>query len=157
MKVDDNGILLLALWERVEPHVYRDFGGLPTIGIGHKLTLSERRSGVIIIAGRRVPYAQGLTGGQIDALLQQDLLPAEQAVMNMVFVGLTQNQFNALVSFVFNVGIGAFQHSTLLTVLNQREYDQVPVQMRRWIYDDGVQVEGLKNRREKEIELWNQA
>jgi lysozyme len=68
---------------------------------------------------------------------------------------LNQNQFDALVSFAFNVGDGAFRSSTLLRLLNQGQYDQVPAQLRRWNMDNGHVVQGLINRRNKEIALWN--
>ena len=61
----------------------------------------------------------------------------------------------ALVSFAFNVGDGAFRSSTLLRLLNQGQYDQVPAQLRRWNMDNGHVVQGLINRRNKEIALWN--
>ena len=73
----------------------------------------------------------------------------------MVKVPLNQNQFDALVSFVFNVGNNAFRDSTLVKVLNAGHFDQVPTQLRRWIRDNGKIVKGLINRREKEIALWN--
>jgi len=67
---------------------------------------------------------------------------------------LNRNQFTALVSFVFNVGVTAFRESTLLRVLNFGRYTEVPSQLKRWIYDNGVVVNGLINRRNAEIELW---
>jgi lysozyme len=88
-------------------------------------------------------------------LLSQDVKPAEQSVNNGVKVSLNQNQFDALVSFTFNVGGGAFSSSTLLKVLNQGQYDQVPDQLRRWTKSGGRTVQGLVNRRENEIKLWN--
>jgi lysozyme len=88
-------------------------------------------------------------------LLGQDLEGAERTVNEAVTVPLNQNQFDALVSFTFNVGNGAFRGSTLLKLLNQRQYDQVPTQLRRWVMDNGHVVQGLVNRREKEIALWN--
>jgi lysozyme len=78
-------------------------------------------------------------------------------VNESVTVPLNQNQFDALVSFSFNVGDNAFRGSTLLKLLNQGQYDQVPAQLRRWVRDNGHVVQGLINRREKEIVLWNTA
>ena len=84
----------------------------------------------------------------------QDVKPAEQAVGGGVKVALSQNQFDALVSFAFNVGNGAFLGSTLLKVLNQGQYDQVPTQLLRWTRSGGQVVQGLVNRRQNEIKLW---
>ncbi|TAN46831.1 MAG: hypothetical protein EPN21_19290 [Methylococcaceae bacterium] len=91
-------------------------------------------------------YVNGLTAGQADILLCQDLAPAEDAVNGAVTVSLTQNQFDALVSFTFNVGKGAFLGSTLLKLLNQGQYGQVPVQLERWNRSGGQVVQGLVNR-----------
>jgi lysozyme len=67
---------------------------------------------------------------------------------------LTQNQFDALVSFAFNVGVAAFLESTLLRLLNGKAYDMVPDQLKRWSRDNGHIVPGLTHRRQKEIDLW---
>jgi lysozyme len=102
-----------------------------------------------------VPYASGLTDQQVLDLLSQDVQPAENAVNAGVKVALNQNQFDALVSFTFNVGVGAFSGSTLLKVLNQGDYDGVPAQLSRWNKAGGKVVQGLVNRRDNEIKLWN--
>jgi len=86
--------------------------------------------------------------------LSQDLNWFENEI-NYRVKNINQNQFDALVSFVFNIGGHAFRESTLLKKLNAGEYDQVPDQLRRWIYSGGKVVKGLINRREKEIERWN--
>jgi lysozyme len=155
MKVGDKGKQLFKKWEGLVAHVYNDSGGQPTIGIGHLLTQSERISGKIVINGKACQYHDGLTEEQCWELLDQDLDGAENCVNAAVKVGLNQNQFDALVSFVFNVGKGAFLGSTLLQVLNQSKYAEVPAQLKRWNKDNGHEVAGLTNRREKEIELWN--
>lgn len=154
-QVGQLGKNLFKEWEGLVTLAYLDSGGEPTIGIGHLLTRSERTSGKIIIRGQAVSYQNGLTEQQCWDLLDQDLDQAEKAVSDAVTVPLNQNQFDALVSFVFNVGTGAFHGSTLLKLLNQRQYNQVPAQLRRWIRDNGKVVQGLVNRREKEIVLWN--
>ena len=155
MQMSINGRKLLEQWEGVRLNVYKDSANLPTIGVGHLLTSSERSSGKISINGAIVAYTNGLTAEQADALLAQDLKPAETTVNNGVKVKLNQNQFDALVSFTFNIGGGAFTGSTLLKVLNQGEYDQVPSQLIRWDKSAGQVVPGLQNRRNNEIKLWN--
>jgi lysozyme len=102
-----------------------------------------------------VKYVNGLTNQQVIDLLSQDVKPAEQAVNNGAKVPLSQNQFDALVSFTFNVGTGAFNGSTLLKVLNQKQYADVPTQLLRWTRAGGQVVQGLVNRRQNEIKLWN--
>lgn len=111
-------------------------------------------SGRIIIHGVSVAFANGLDEDQILSLLSQDLEPAEKGVNSKVKVSLSQNQFDALVSFTFNTGIQAFAGSTLLKILNQANYAGVPDQLRRWVHAGGKVIDGLVNRRENEIKLW---
>lgn len=154
MQVSEKGKKLLAEWEGVKLQVYKDVAGLPTIGVGHLLTRDELTSGKIWIRGGPIKYANGLTKEQVMDLLGQDLEEFEKVVNNSVKVELKQNQFDALVSFTFNVGANAFKNSTLLKVLNQGQYEEVPNQLRRWVYAGGQKVQGMINRREKEINLW---
>ena len=155
MQMSKHGLGLLEKWEGFELNVYKDSAGLPTIGVGHLLTKSELTSGKIVIDGVPVKYSDGLTNQQVLDLLSQDVKPAEQSVNNGVKVALDQNQFDALVSFTFNVGVGAFTASTLLKVLNQKQYAEVPTQFLRWVRSGGQVVQGLLNRRQNEISLWN--
>ena len=155
MQVGQRGKNLFKEWEGLVTHEYLDSGGAPTIGIGHLLTRSERTSGKVVIGGQALDYRNGLTEQQCWDLLDQDLSGSQGTVNDAVKVSLNQNQFDALVSFVFNVGDGAFRGSTLLRVLNQGQYDQVPNQLKRWNMDNGHVVQGLVNRRAKEIALWN--
>jgi len=154
MKVDAKFYDFLKHVEGSYKQVYLDSGGEPTIGIGHLLTLSERRSGKLVIDKAVVEYRRGLTDAQVLNLCQQDIRAVVKVVNRGVKVPLTQNQFNTLVSFTFNVGDESFLDSTLLRVLNQDQYGVVPSQLRRWKYDNGKVVQGLVNRREKEIQLW---
>ena len=155
MQMSQHGLSLLEQWEGFKLQVYRDSAGLPTIGVGHLLTRSELTSGKIVIGGVPVKYSGGLTQQQVNDLLAQDVQPAAQAVNGGVKVALNQNQFDALTSFTFNVGINAFKGSTLLRLLNQSQYDQVPAQLLRWTRAGGQVVPGLLNRRQNEIKLWN--
>ena len=155
MEMSEQGKELLAQWEGIETEVYLDVAGLKTIGVGHLLTKDELSSGKITIGGTAVQYADGITDGQVYDLLGQDLAGFEQTVNDKVTVSLKQVQFDALVSFSFNVGASAFSSSTLLKKLNQGNYDEMPTQLRRWVYSGGNKVQGLVNRRENEVKLWN--
>lgn len=155
MRMSENGRRLLAEWEGSETEVYKDSAKLDTIGVGHLITGGETQSGNIVINGVPVAYAGGLTEEQVLDLLDQDLKRFNEAVSESVTVPLSQNQFDALVSFSFNVGVGAFKSSTLLKLLNREQYNEVPAQLRRWNKADGKVVQGLINRRENEIALWN--
>lgn len=100
-------------------------------------------------------FRDGITRERALELLRTDAGTAERAVRTQVTVDLTQSQFDALVSFTFNVGVGAFRRSTLLAELNQGNYDEVPTQLRQWTRAGGRVVRGLERRREAEVELWS--
>lgn len=155
MRVSKAGFALIEKWEGRVYKPYRCPGGYLTIGVGHKMTPSELHSGYVIIDGRKVRYAGGLTDAMIDDLLAQDVLGPEDTLNFWAEAPLTQNQFDALASFIFNVGDAAFINSTLLKRLNDHQYDEVPAQLRRWVYSNGRKLRGLAGRREDEIALWN--
>lgn len=155
--ISNKGIEFIARLEGMRRRVYADEGGLATIGIGHLLTQAELASGTIIIGSQEIPYGQGLTIDQCYELLRQDLVAPAAAVARAVTAGINQNQFDALVSFVFNVGCSAFSRSTLLQCINAEELNEVPGQLRKWIYVNGGKSDGLRRRREAEIVLWNAA
>lgn len=154
MRMSEKGRHLLTQWEGKEAKVYKDSAGLLTIGVGHLLTKDEIASGKILILGIATKYSDGLTDHQIDQLLVQDLAGAEGAVNSGIDAALNQNQFDALVSFVFNVGRTAFYNSTLRKLLNLGKYKEVPDQLRRWNRAGGVVIPGLSIRRENEIKLF---
>ena len=154
MKMSHEGVQVLIEMEGSKATAYRDSAGLLTIGVGHLLTKDELSSGKIVLGGVPVKWRAGLTADQVDSLLSQDIAPVENAVTAAVKVPLTEDQFDALVCFAFNVGTGAFRNSGLLRKLNSGNYAAVPTQMRRWVYAGGEVVTGLANRREKEISLW---
>ena len=154
MQMSEKAKRLLALWEGSKPNVYLDVAGLPTIGVGHLLTKDELSSGEIFIKNVPVKHRFGLTAEQAIDLLTQDLKRFEQVVSGAATVPLNQNQFDALVSFSFNAGAQAFKNSTLLRLLNQGQYAAVPAQLRRWVYAGNRVIQGLANRREREIQLW---
>jgi len=156
MKIGQKGIDLIAEFEGRRNQLYYCPGGYPTIGIGHKLRNEEIKSGFIQIGAESVYYKNGLTDQQIEDLLRQDVKTYEDAVNSLVRVPLNQNQFDALVSFTFNLGVGNLADSTLLRVLNGSKYDSVPDQLRKWVYAGGKRLRGLVRRREAEIELWNE-
>jgi len=154
MKMSPVGLQLLTLWEGSKAKVYKDSAGLPTIGVGHLLLKSEIAADAIKIGGQLVRLRFGLTEDQIRGLLAQDLVRFEDAINKNVKVTLSQNQFDALVAFCFNVGVSSFLRSTLLKAINNGTLDAVPDQLRRWNTVGGKPVPGLVNRREKEIKLW---
>lgn len=118
--------------------------GAATIGFGH--------TGKYARPGNEISFGEG------KEIMRQDLVAYEDAVEAGVKVHLNENQFAALVSFAFNVGVDAFLGSTLLKRLNKGEYDAVPYELLKWnkttIKGKKVKSTGLVNRRNKEIGLW---
>jgi lysozyme len=93
---------------------------------------------------------------QVDEAMAEQLLIgdvgfAEAAVRSSIHIPLSQNQFDALVSFTFNVGAGALQRSTLRRVINRGEEADVPAQWMRWVWAGGRKLSGLARRRGSEL------
>ena len=155
MRINRDGLKFIEKWEGMVLYVYMDIAGHKTIGIGHLLNRQEVTTGTIFIAGKFIDYSNGITEDQAYSLLGQDARWAENVVNDLVKVHLTQNQFNALVSFTFNLGTQAFKESTLLKQVNKENFEDIPHQLNRWVYADGVRSQGLVNRRKAEGELFN--
>lgn len=140
MNTSPSGRVLIKGFEGCKLTAYRDMVGVLTIGVGH--------------TGKDVFPGQEITDAEADALLAKDLLRAEHYVTALVTVPLNQNQFDALVSFTFNLGNGALQESTLLKLLNNGEYTAAKEQFKRWDMAGGKHVEGLLSRRISEASLF---
>lgn len=139
MSVSDAGVDFVRLKEGFFSYAYTDPIGVWTIGYGHT-------------AG--VQRGQHVTQLQAIALLRQDLSLAEKAVRSYVSVPLTQGQFDALVSFAFNVGNGALLHSTLLKKLNEGDYEGAKNEFPKWCHAAGRTLPGLVTRRRQEAEMF---
>lgn len=157
MKMSERGIKLLSEWEGYKKLRYKDSAGKWTIGVGHLLTDQELQTGRIKIGEFQVGVmTKPLTDEEVRELLAQDLVRFEKAVNETVKVKLNQDQFDALVSFAFNIGVGAFKSGIgVVRDLNLGRYHEVPNQLRKWNKAGGKIIKGLVNRREKEISLWN--
>jgi lysozyme len=154
-KVDAQFFEFLKEEEGFENKEYTDSEGNLTIGIGHLLTETELKTGYIAINDVKVYYKNGITDDHVVNLCIQDTDHSVHCVNRFVTVKLSQNQFNALVSFCYNIGALAFRKSTLLKKLNSELYEEVPFQMKRWVYDNNKKiVKGLVNRRNSEVKLW---
>lgn len=155
MKTSTTGIQMIMQLEGAIPDVYRDAVGLPTIGVGHLLSQDEISSGKIELSdGAVLDIRQPLSYSDMHRLLMDDLTSREAAVVAAINVPLMQNQFDALVSFCFNVGNRAFTRSTLVKKINAGEWENIPEQFRRWNKAGGRVIEGLVNRRETEIAMF---
>lgn len=139
MQLGAAGKALIQSFEQCKLQSYRDQHDVPTIGWGHTLSV--------------VDY-QTCTQADADAWFIQDTQTAVNAVNRTTDVPLTQNQFDALVSFTFNVGQGSEAHSTLLSLLNQGHTQAAADQFLVWNHVNGVLNAGLTRRRTAERALF---
>jgi lysozyme len=104
--------------------------------------------------GPHVTAGKVITNAEAEDLLKEDLARFERAVTGFVTVPLTQNQYDALVSFAFNVGISALERSTLLRRVNAKRFDDVPAEFLKWTLAGGKRLTGLARRRKAEAALF---
>ncbi len=140
MNISEAGLDLIKKSEGLELSAYRDAVGILTIGYGH--TGEEVRPGMMI------------TPEEADDFLRGDVMECEVCIEEHVTVDLTQGQFDALCSFIFNLGCAAFTRSTLLRLLNEEDYDGAEQQFHRWVNAGGVKLAGLVTRRAAEAEMF---
>jgi GH24 family phage-related lysozyme (muramidase) len=141
--VTDNGLDLIKRFEGFSPTIYICPGGWPTIGYGHVVRKLERDQ-----------YMAGIDKNIGAALLQSDIGASERALLRLIRVPVNDGQFDALVSFTFNLGAGALQRSTLRRKVNREEHGAVPAEFRRWVWAGGRRSAGLARRREAEIDRY---
>lgn len=143
MKTSRDGIEFIKRREGFRHKKYKDDAGLPTIGYGHLIQTGEN-------------FTMPITEVEGEALLTKDLQIAEKAIDRLVKIPLNQHQFDALVSFVFNVGVGNFVKSTLLKKLNAGDFVAAGGQFLVWnkVTDPKTRKkvfsQGLANRRKLE-------
>lgn len=139
MTTSDLGIELIKKHEGFRSKAYRCSANVLTIGFGH--TLNVKSTDVI-------------NKEQAEYFLRQDVKSAESDV-NREKLNLTQNQFDALVSFVFNLGVGNLKKSTLLRKVKANPNDPtIRAEFERWIYAGGKVLNGLVKRRKEEADLY---
>ncbi len=141
MRVSENGLSLIKRFEGCRLTAYADIGGVWTIGWG--------QTGPDVVKGLTITQAQA------DARLQQTVDEFATGVLNALSVPVNQNQFDALVSFAYNIGLSAFRSSTLLKLLNDKtSVSVVAAEFSKWNKVDGKPIEGLSRRREAEKKLF---
>ncbi len=148
--ISENGLDFIAEHEGIRYNLYNDPAGHCTIGIGHLVHKGNCDGS----DASEQEFLDGITRDQAFELLMSDVSVAERAVNTYVTVPLTQSQFDALVSFAYNVGSGNFKNSDLVTKLNKGEYDAVPGELNKWVYSSGKVLPGLVRRRSDEGELF---
>jgi lysozyme len=139
MDVSPRGIALIQRFEGLRLTAYLDSVDKPTIGYG---------------STKGVRMGDEITQAQAVELLAADVERHADGVRRLVDVPLTQNQFDALVSLVFNIGVGAFRRSTLLRKLNAGDHRGAADELLRWTKAGGRELRGLVRRREAERALF---
>jgi lysozyme len=140
MKLGPKGAALIKEFEGLRLEAYQCPSKVWTIGYGHTGGVKE---------------GDVITKAQAEKFFLSDILWAEEAVTKLITVPLSQNQFDALVSFTFNAGKNSLLISTLRKKLNKGQYNTVPEQLMRWVYGNGrLKLAGLVRRREAESDLW---
>lgn len=145
MKTSPQGLTLIRQFEGIRLAAYQDSAGVWTIGVGHTLT-----------GFTRVKEGDTCTEEQAADWLVGDVEQAESCINSLVKVPLSQNQYDALVSFIFNLGCRAFSTSTLLRNLNGGSYTLAADQFPRWDNVAGKASAGLLKRRIAEQDLFTQ-
>ena len=140
MRTSDKGMEFIKGWERRRLVSYQDLRGIWTIGWGH--------------TGKDVTPGLIITRERADSLFDIDLIAAENVIADFVDIALAQNEYDALVSFVYNIGRGRFAGSTLLDQLNRGNRTQAVSELLRWHYCDKKDVEGLVRRRKAEADMF---
>lgn len=129
---------VIAKWEGVRYKAYLDTGGVPTICHGRT---------------KGVQLGMTATAEQCRAWLAEDMAEAEAIVNKYVKVPLGKYRRAATISLVFNIGETQFARSTYLRKLNQGDYHGACLELKRWVYDNGVYIRGLAHRRDDEFRL----
>ncbi len=135
LTISKRGIAFIKRWENLRLTAYKDTGGVYTIGWG---------------STGNIPPGLTITVEQAESLLRSDIFWAEHSLRKLVSVPLSQNEYDALVSFIFNIGGQQFAESTLRRMLNDLYYDKAADQLLRWHFDNGKPIKGLMNRRRDE-------
>jgi lysozyme len=145
MRTSEQGRKLITQFEGEILKVYLDPVGLPTVGVGHLVKPNEKDV---------YPLGKKITKAESQDLLSKDLARFEGSINSLVKVPLTQNQFDALVSLVFNIGTSAFQNSSVLRRLNEKNYQAAADAFLMWVKSQGKVLRGLQNRRRAERALF---
>lgn len=152
------GLAIIKHFEGLVITAYNDPAGYCTIGYGHliKLGLCEMVLSSELKKITSDEFENGLTDSRASELLEQDTRDARKVVSRLVEVDLSEDQFSALASFVFNIGGTNFSNSTLLSLLNEGAYDAAAEEFPRWVKANGRLLPGLVARRACEQALFRE-
>lgn len=156
MKVSDKLIEIIKHDEGVKTRPYQCPALLWTVGVGHVIDPNHIK--VPLAQRKALPIPEGwdrtLSMDEVDNILKQDLARFEAGVMRLCPKGKSQGQFDALVSFSFNVGLGNLQNSTLRMKHNREDYAGAAQEFLKWNKAGGKVLKGLDKRRKGEKALY---
>jgi GH24 family phage-related lysozyme (muramidase) len=109
----------------------------------------------VVLAHEQDQFTAGITPAEATDILRKDVGIVERAVVRLIYVPLTDGQFDALVSFTFNLGAGALQRSTLRRQVNRGEHESVPAELMKWVWAAGKRLPGLVRRRRAEASAYS--
>ena len=144
MRMSAAGLAVVKEFEGLRLKAYKCPAAVWTIGYGH-----TSAAGNPIVTPDLV-----ISNDEAEQILERDMVQYEDGVRKFVKVELTQNQFDALVDFAYNAGVGALQKSTLLKKVNAGKFDEVPAEFMKWTKGGGKELPGLVRRRRAEVKLW---
>lgn len=139
MKLSEQGKLFIQAQEALRLEAYADAIGIPTIGWGHTIG---------------VKLGDVCTLEQAQRYFDEDIAPVEECVEKLVTVEITQEQFDALCSFTFNLGCTSLRNSTLLRKLNADDKEGAAAEFSRWNHAGGKELAGLTKRRDQEKQMF---
>jgi lysozyme len=139
-----DGLALVKEFEGLRLKAYKCPAAVWTIGYGH----TSAAGSPIVTSDLEI------TREDAEGILKDDMEQYEAGVRKYVKVGLTQGQFDALVDFAYNAGVGALAKSTLLKKVNAGKFDEVPAEFMKWTKGGGKELPGLVRRRRAEVKLW---
>lgn len=142
MKTSQVGIDLIKKYEGFSAKIYLCPAGKLTIGYGH-----------VVLRGEKFPPT-GISAEMSENILKNDVIIAENAINNLVNVEISQNQFDALASFIYNIGAKAFANSKLLKFINESNFASAADEFKKWVFASGKPQNGLKVRREAERDVF---
>lgn len=142
MRTSQRGLSLIKSFEGLRLQAYQDAVGVWTIGYG---------------TTRGVSAGMAISKEQAERMLLNDVQRFEPEVQRLVTVPLSQNQWDALISFTYNLGSGNLESSTLRRLLNARDYSGAAEQFPRWNKAGGKVIQGLVRRRAVERDLFLEA
>lgn len=146
MKISNNCTDIIKKYEGFSTSPYLCPAGIPTIGYGSTHYEGGRK---VLLSDDRITEQRAVE--LLAYEVEQECLPVIERLVNVV---LNQNQIDALVSFVYNVGSGNFEKSTLLKKINAKDFDGAKQEFLKWIRGGGKVLPGLEKRRKEESDLF---